>query len=121
MSFLVHSYNIDSGWKVGEFLSKAASEAEAVAEATKNLGVEGLTQFRHVVTELEDAAADTEEAVDKAAGEPAAAPAPTLAPEPAPHVEAADTAVDQLVNTLRNLEPGVLQRALAKVNSALGG
>lgn len=53
MSFLVHIYNQDSGWKIGELLSTAEHEAEAITEAAEHYGVTGLQQFRYVANAVE--------------------------------------------------------------------
>lgn len=109
LSYRVTSYNIDSGWKVGEFLSHAATQAEAAAEAARNLGVEGLTQFRHVVDELGDVEAEAPkvEAEVETAANTVAEVAPVIDPEA--------EAVDKFVEKFKELDQSLLTKILAKL------
>jgi hypothetical protein len=134
VSFQVSSYNMDSGWKVGEFLSEAATESEALAEAATRLG-DG--PFRHVAVEVQETPDVPEPPASSSLLATAVSPVqPELSKwvETAP-VQPADTAdvmqaesgghadaappvmdeADDIASLLRTIEPTLLQRAISKL------
>ena len=123
MSFVVESYNIDSGWLAGKLLTHAATETEALAEAAEKLGVTGLTNFRHIATEVAETVTETAEAaVTTPATEPDPASEPEkvpVTPEPVPPVvEAPHDVVTEVTDLLKHIDKDTLLKAFSRL---LGG
>lgn len=88
MTYQVSTFNSESGWSLGTFLSHAATEAEAIDEAAKRYGVEGLTGFRHVATSINSFAEEAKPVID--AVQEVAPVVEVVAPETKPEVDAAE-------------------------------